>query len=518
MKAFLQHKHKDSDKLVLQTLMPFIELKERVLFTCKANPNSSIQKDAKALAEENIDYYQRRIDEKRLKSMQKYIIDSILDERDGHGIATLFPTSLILAMTTEQEAQEGEDGMCEVVLAGNMFIVDGQHRMMAMIKLYDSLMQPSVERTDKIRYVLDYLEHYRFNCTILVNYDLWEQSQVFINVNFKQKPVNKSLYYEVFGSEYQDQTNDPKRNIIYHAHTLVKRMNEYSQSPFHNSIKMLGTGAGYVSQAFFVESLMLLFKPEKAWYTAYDKDIDLISHTAELLTFFTAVKETLAAYWPKAGETKGTLICKTTGVGAFVRLMAHLHETWNDDSSISFDLSATKEGEICKSYHAYAKKKLQPLQSKGGALFGEDSRFLNASGKSTESHLYKTMLDVMNKAERSSVHKTMADVPFDLDDICDQLQEHLWMTPQDDLDSLGHHYEFDSIDNVSMACHAALSDSSYRISLLFDSIVTVYLDNEDDSGMSCSFPTKADFDVCKEGDRWVMDYDSMKISFDTSKY
>lgn len=97
----------------------------------------------------------------------------------------------------------------------------------AMIKLYDSLMQPSVERTDKIRYVLDYLEHYRFHCAILVNYDLWEQSQVFINVNFKQKPVNKSLYYEVFGSEYQDQANDPKRNVIYHAHTLVRRMNEY---------------------------------------------------------------------------------------------------------------------------------------------------------------------------------------------------------------------------------------------------------------------------------------------------
>lgn len=518
MKAFLQHKHKDSDKWVLQALIPFMELKDRVLFTCKANPNSSIQKNAKALTKENIDFYQRRIDEKRLKSIQTYIIGCILDEREGHSIATLFPTALILAMTAEQDIDETDDGMCEMQIADNMFIVDGQHRMMAMIKLYESLTSSSVEQTENIRDVINYLEQYKFNCTILVNYDLWEQSQVFINVNFKQKPVNKSLYYEVFGSEYQEQTNNPNRNIIYHAHTLVKHMNEYPLSPFHNRIKMLGTGAGYVSQAFFVESLMLLFKPGKVWYTPFDKDLNLRSHTAELLTFFAAVKETLAAYWPKEGNTKGTLICKTTGVGAFVRLMAHLHETWNKNTTMAFDLSATSEGDLCQSYYTYIKEKLRPLQSKGDEIFGNDSRFSRTSGKATETNFYKTMLDILSKAERNNPHKENIDIPFDLDDICDQLQEYLWMNPQDDLDSLGHHYEFDSIDNISMVRHTALQDGSYHISLLFDSSITIYLDNEDDSGVSYSFPTKADFDVKKTAGKWTMDAESMKISFDTSKY
>lgn len=518
MKAFLQHKHKDSDKRVLQTLIPFMGLKDSVLFTCKANPNSSIQKDAKALTKENIDFYQRRIDEKRLKSIQAYIIGSILDERDKHGVATLFPTALILAMTTEQDIDETDDGMCEMQIADNMFIVDGQHRMMAMIKLYESLTCSSVEQTANIRDVIHYLEQYKFNCTILVNYDLWEQSQVFINVNFKQKPVNKSLYYEVFGSEYQEQTNDPKRNIIYHAHTLVKRMNEYPKSPFHNSIKMLGTGAGYVSQAFFVESLMLLFKPGKVWYTPFDMDLDLRSHTAELLTFFAAVKDVLAEYWPKEGDTKGTLICKTTGVGAFIRLMAHLHETWNKNTTMTFDLSATHEGELCQSYYTYIKEKLRPLQSKGNEIFGNDSRFSKTSGKATETNLYKTMLDVLSKVDRNNPHKENKDIPFDLDDICNQLQEYLWMNPQDDLDSLGHHYEFDSIDNVSMVRHKALSGDCYRISLLFDSSITIYLDNEDDSGVSYSFPTSAELDVRKEDGKWTADMENMKIGFDTDKY
>ena len=516
MKAFLQNNHKNSDKLVLQALVPFKELKDKVLFTCKANPNSSIQKDAKALAKENMDYYQRRIDEKRLKAMQEYIIGCILDEKDGRGIATLFPTSLILADMSEKEMSKIDDGMFDILLGDNVFIVDGQHRMMAMIKLYDTLTQPSVERTANVAYVLDYLEQYKFNCTILVNYDLWEQSQVFINVNFKQKPVNKSLYYEVFGSEYQEQINDPKRNIIYHAHTLVKRMNTYTQSPFHNRIKMLGTGAGYVSQAFFVESLMLLFKPQKAWHTAYGKDIDLKSHTAELLTFFFTVKEVLADYWPKDSDTKGTLVCKTTGVGAFVRLMAHLHQTWDDDSTMIFDLSATKEGDLCPSYHVYVKKKLQPLQSKGKEIFGEESKFQKASGKATESNLYKTMLDVISKAERNEKPTSKENVPFDLDNIYEQLQEYLWQYPQSDLDELGHHYEFDTIDNVRMDRYTATSADSYRIFLRFDSSVTIYLDNEDDSGISCSFPTTAELNVERKDGDWYIETENMKIKFDTS--
>lgn len=518
MKAFLQHDHKDSDKRVLQALIPFIELKDKVLFTCKANPNSSIQKDAKALAKENVDYYQRRIDEKRLKAMQEYIIGSILDERDGQGIATLFPTSLILAVMYDQDLEVNDNCICDMSLSDNVFIVDGQHRMMAMMKLYDTLVQPSVERTDNISYVLSYLEQYKFNCTILVNYDLWEQSQVFINVNFKQKPVNKSLYYEVFGSEYQEQTNDPKRNIIYHAHTLVKRMNTYTQSPFYNRIKMLGTGTGYVSQAFFVESLMLLFKPQKAWHTAYGKDIDLKSHTAELLTFFFTVKEVLDDYWPKDSDTKGTLVCKTTGVGAFVRLMAHLHQTWDDDSTIIFDLSATKEGDLCPSYRTYVKKKLQPLQSKGKEIFGEESKFQKASGKATESHLFKTMLDVISKAERNEKPTATFKTPFNLENIGEQLQEYLWQNQQSDLDELGHHYEFDTIDNVRMDRCTATSADSYRIFLRFDSSVTIYLDNEDDSGISYSFPTTAELDVERKGRNWHIETENMKIKFETSEY
>lgn len=519
MKAFLQYKHKESDKKVLQALIPFVELKDCVLFTCKANPNQHIQKESKELAKSNAAYYQRRIDDKRLRSMQDYIISSILDERDGKSVATLFPTSLILAMTTEQQI-EAVDGLCDLNLEGNMFIVDGQHRMIAMIKLYEALANPRVEKTDNVRCVLGYLESYRFNCTILINYDLWEQSQVFINVNFKQKPVNKSLYYEVFGSEYNDRTNDPKQNIIYHAHMLTARLNTYALSPFCKHVKMLGTGNGYVSQAFFVESLMQLFKPGKAWCVEYGKDMNLQAHTAELLTFFHTVRELLEAYWPKAGDAQGTLICKTTGVGAFVRLMGYIHEKHvKGVKSITGQLSATPEEEICKPYHELLKKILSPLCPKANELFGVSSRFLNTSGKATESILFKTMREVIDGNNDIPSVKPEDRHPFDMDLIAEQLQEYLWTKPQDDLDCLGHHYELESIDNIHEDSCTVLPNGNFDLCLSFRSYVTVYLDNEDDSGMTYSFPaTVSGLCIQNQDDKWTADFNDIDIKFNTDEY
>ena len=57
--------------------------------------------------------------------------------------------------------------------------------------------------------VLDYIKQFEFNCTILLGFDKWEQGKVFADVNFNQKPVNKSLYYDIFGSYPDPNKNEP---------------------------------------------------------------------------------------------------------------------------------------------------------------------------------------------------------------------------------------------------------------------------------------------------------------------
>mgnify|MGYP002859525120 CR=1 FL=1 len=521
MKAYIQHQDKDGQKLILQALVPFETLRDSVLFTYRANV-SELSEDKFVQYQASIEFYQRRVDSKRSNDIRDFIRKSILQERDGIQMATLFPTSLILALEADDDMAGGNrierlsDGSCDVDIRRNVFVVDGQHRMMGMIKLYDELTQ-LVVRTDDDDFVLAYLKNYLFNCTILVNYDLWEQGQVFVNVNFKQKPVNKSLYYEIFGSEYSEDPTDWERNKVYLAHSMVLMLNERKESPFYQRIKMLGTGKGYISQAFVVESLMRHFKKGGLWYFDPDRKSGLDADTSyfgtELLSFFVVVKELFSAYWPKKDDTKGTLICKTTGVGAWIRLMGTLRR--DDDLQLLAALKeSSKEGTLCKPYMDNVRKLLQPLTKGAEKLFGERSEFKSSSGQGSESKMYKKMLALLNNplAEDAAV-----DSSVDVDSVCEQIQEYLWTNPVDELDMLGHHYETEDIEGFKIIKTEDNGESLF-VKTTFSIHVTIHIDNEDDAGFSMQFPAECEAVFEKNGKAIELNENSVKVTVDTDEY
>lgn len=525
MRAFIQHKHADSDKMVLQALVPFKELKEHALFTSKANPNDSTS-NYKMLAEESLEYYQRRIDNERLKEIQMFIIRSISDEQNNVSLATLFPTSMIIAMPLEEEDVHVDGDEINIEMKGNVFIVDGQHRLMAMLLLYKTLLDENTIKTDRVKYMIKYLEDYKFNCTILVNFDLWEQGQVFINVNFKQKPVNKSLYYEVFGSEYREDSQDDKRNQIYMAHCLVKELNEQKNSPFRNKIKMLGTGKGYISQAFFVESLLPFFKVKGIWwknpigYNVSEEEYE--GYLTELLSYFYAISEVFKKYWPAEDDVKGTIICKTTGVGAWLRLLQYIHRVSED--VFTMDIPYTKKGEICESYCEYMKEVLAPILKEADAIFGTESEFASGSGKGFEVRMFKRLRSILKKikcatieGKNISVATSLGSEQISIDDIVEQLQSYYWTSEDGELASLGHHYEYEEMEDVDLIS-ATVDDGTVKCKISFNSSVTIYLDNEDDDGVTLSFPTEASFEIQDNGGKWEINEDSVRSKFDTSSY
>jgi DGQHR domain-containing protein len=511
--------------MVLQALVSFKVLKEHALFTSKANPNDS-SSNYKMLAEESLEYYQRRIDNERLKDIQKYIIRSISDEQNNVSLATLFPTSMIIAMPLEDEDLHVEDDEINIELKGNVFIVDGQHRLMAMLLLHKTLLDENTIKTDRVKYMIKYLEDYKFNCTLLVNFDLWEQGQVFINVNFKQKPVNKSLYYEVFGSEYREDSQDDKRNQIYMAHCLVKELNEQKNSPFRNKIKMLGTGKGYISQAFFVESLLTFFRVKGIWwknpidYTVSEEEYE--GYLTELLSYFYAISEVFKKYWPAEDDDKGTIICKTTGVGAWLRLLQYIHKVSED--VFTMDIPFTKKGEICESYYGYMKEVLAPILKEADALFGAKSEFVSGSGKGFEVRMFKRLRSILKKINEVSIDDTNIRVATSLghedisvDDIVEQLQNYYWQNEEGELASLSHHYEYEEMEDVEFVS-AKLEDGNVKCKMAFNSSVTIYLDNEDDDGVTMSFPTEASFELQDNGGKWEINEESVRSKFDTSSY
>ncbi len=522
MKAYIQHKDKDGQKLILQALVPFIELKDAVLFTYRANViEQSIDKQAQYAA--SMDFYQRRVDAKRSSEIKDFIRYSILQERSGSQLATLFPTSMILSLSIDGEGDDCnvlniiDDETSDLTIKTNVFIVDGQHRMMGMIKLYNELMNLLV-LTEEDEYVLTYLKEYKLNCTILVNYDLWEQGQVFINVNFKQKPVNKSLYYEIFGSEYSEDEKDWERNKIYLAHSMASMLNTHPSSPFYQRIKMLGTGVGYVSQAFLVESLLRHFKIGGLWYFNPDdrlnKNNDKYYYATELLSFFVAVKKLFPKYWPKESSTKGTIICKTTGVGAWIRLMGYIRSDDNVFLLSSLKDSAIKH-EVCEKYVDFVCRILKPLQRSGEKLFGEESEFKSSSGRGSEVKLFKKMLSLLSNPISEQEPPFKAD--YDVNSIFEQIQEYLWTTTLSDLDMLGRHYDIEDIKDFIIV-KDRIDGEQLEVNSSFSIFVNIYLDNDEDSGISMLFPATCNAIFSKVKNGYKLNQDAINISVDTDKY
>ena len=139
-------------------------------------------------------------------------------------------------------------------------IVDGQHRFYGLKRFYNSL------KTSEDKQII---EDFEFPITFLIGFDIYQVGKVFATVNFTQKPVNRSLYYDIFGS-----VPDIERNDIKLAHDLALHLNNNDESPIQGMIKMLGTGYGLFSQSFFVEKMLMHFKEGGAWEGIYADYLD----------------------------------------------------------------------------------------------------------------------------------------------------------------------------------------------------------------------------------------------------
>ena len=210
--------------------------------------------------------FQRHLNPGKLNEIKKYI-GSELKEKN---IGALFPSSVILSLEINENSNEEitEDEIesfyheklnsCFLINSPNGFkklyipknsriclIVDGQHRFYGFKKYYEA--EQDIEEKEKV-------SQFEFITTIILGFDPYQVAEVFANVNFYQKPVNRSLYYDIFG------TSANERNDIQLAHFLALHLQNNSDSPLQDMIKLLGKGFGLFSQAFIVEKLLIHFK------------------------------------------------------------------------------------------------------------------------------------------------------------------------------------------------------------------------------------------------------------------
>lgn len=403
MKAFVLNGDVESQKLVLQVNIPFLELYKKARFTYMEDPTNDPYDES-----DNVpvnDYYQRRVDEERVKKIKKFIQTSILNQKNNQRVAVLFPTAMLLAVqsTMDEKLEIGKEYELNNILNDDseFFIVDGQHRLYSMKALYDELGDGWLFDQKDNEYVLEYLENYIFNCTVLLNYDLWEQAQVFADVNFNQKKVSSSLYYTIYGMNYSSDQSDLNRNYIYIAHQLVRLLNSHPNSPLKGFVKMLGVGTGFISQAFVADALMRNIKsPQGIWYVdPYNMNVPPVYRymTIETLSFFSAVSKVFSDYWPSDKEPK-SIICKTTGLGALLRLMAYLHKNMVP-SEVLAEMKSMTESKVCERYELLVTDLLHLLDSDKEKLFSLKGNYAGTGGKGLEVKLYREMRHIITNPD-----------------------------------------------------------------------------------------------------------------------
>jgi DGQHR domain-containing protein len=414
-----------TNKDIALSAITFDVIKDIVKFTFREPQNYDPfqpYKQVNVVAEDiNNEYYQRLVNDERIKKIYEYLLREISSLKQGKAntIGT-FPTSIILSINVSEEFASKETYMSfferedpndiiengayiktntqtsiQLILPKSKIalIVDGQHRIAGMIKLFIDAKENNIKIGRKSlsdlypslsnEYIIEQLMNFTFGCTLLLGFDLWEQGKVFADVNFNQKPVNKSLYYDIFGSQ-----PSPDKNDIFLAHMLAMHLNNNSDSPIKGFIKMLGRGKGYFSQAFFVEALLNLFRPKNAWG---DLPIDYIAGGTKhkilpkfLKAYFNAIKVVFSTYWPNPDENKyENILVKTTGMGALLKLIDPIYR----DIKTNYDLDSIDKTEL----EDILIELLSKLKDNGESYFSKSGRYARGGSLGLQSGLYTEM-------------------------------------------------------------------------------------------------------------------------------
>lgn len=172
-----------------------------------------------------LDGTQRGLDQDRLNSIARYISRS----------DSAFPNSIILAAnfseddgTVEEDinkrwtVQQSASGMYSLTIPTSerlAAVIDGQHRLFAF-----ALVDKDIPRLDT-----------QLICSLFLDLPKPFQAQLFATINSTQKPVPKSLTYELFGYNISEEDTDhwsPDKLAVY----LSRKLNAEADSPLKGRI------------------------------------------------------------------------------------------------------------------------------------------------------------------------------------------------------------------------------------------------------------------------------------------
>lgn len=400
------------------------QLKEVIKYTDrKSNPNDPFDEKAFEDSKKNYEHYQRVKNSDRAYQIKLFFLKHIWNkyyfEKERISPLGTFPSSIILALSTNQDINNEKDyikyleleespeyiffnnDMMQIPKSRQALIVDGQHRIAGLELLLEEAKSKNIKinRSNQNDYFLDKrtmppfeeiekeISKFEFIITFLLDFDPYEQAEIFATVNFNQTKVNKSFYYDIFGSS----TTLTVEKLL---HDITSHLNYKKDSPLCGFIKMLGTGEGFFSQSFFVDAMLPHFKNGTFNFVFNDfkNKGDIYKEAPKFLKcyFDVVLNDIFKDYLPKEGESKyRDVLLKTTGMGALIRLMPNVfvevkrnNKSKSSEEVLMFESSKIEED---------VKIIFEEIRNKGENYFSRDSEFAKGAGKGLQNKLYDKM-------------------------------------------------------------------------------------------------------------------------------
>ncbi|MGV1769961.1 DGQHR domain-containing protein [Agrobacterium vitis] len=205
---------------------------------------------------------QRPLNARRINGIRTYILDG-----------NTFFNSFILNWTDENFLPSfSSNNITLPIIKSAAQVIDGQHRLAGLAQAI---------------IVRDPIGDQELLVTLCIGLTTSNAARIFLNINTEQKPVPKSLVYDLFGEVIDDEAHAVNRST-----DLARELNDDPDSPLYNQIKFPGAprGQGSIELSTFVSAFKDHLKPDNGTFYTY-KIKDYERQKAAINNFFQALHD-----------------------------------------------------------------------------------------------------------------------------------------------------------------------------------------------------------------------------------
>lgn len=215
---------------------------------------------------------QRILNKRRIDDIKKFILEG-----------NLFVNTFIINWTDHSEEPKIKKETLNIPLDGRRAqVLDGQHRISGLKEAIAA--EPSLGEKSVL-------------VSMALHLTTSEAASIFLNINSEQKPVPKSLIYDLFGEAFDD-----KEHAINRASDIVSFLNTDELSPYYQSIKYPGNqrSSGLIDLAILINAIKPHLSRDGVFNTYNLSEIE--TQKKIIKNYYTALKDIYKKFWYSKAE------------------------------------------------------------------------------------------------------------------------------------------------------------------------------------------------------------------------